>query len=204
MMRVSNPVEGITVYDDVFNWHEQQAMYAGLFKINYEIGWHDHFNGAEVFLHSYWGPGDWRDSDDWGPDHFINCLKNSKPFAEFKNQKPIKSIVNLTTSSDTNEAHDHDGQDVLLYYVNPEWKTEWQGETFFLDPLGKDIIYTSPYVPNRIIKFDGDLMHRFNNQTRSAPKFRFSISTFFKKKESPEEETKTSENTPEITFRNIL
>jgi len=180
-MKVSNPVEGITVYDDVFGWMQSSSIYEDMFKINYEIGWQDHFNGAEKFLHSHWGEDGWESANNFGDDHFINCLRYSEPFAEFENRKLIKSVVNLTTSSDTNEAHCHPGQDVLLYYANPEWKTEWQGETFFLDPLGKDIIYTSPYVPNRMIKFDGNILHRFNNQTRSAPKFRFSISTFFEK-----------------------
>lgn len=181
MMRVSNPVEGITVYDDVFGWMQSSPIYEAMFKINYEIGWQDHFNGAEKFLHSYWGAEAWEEASSFGDEHFINCLRFSKPFAEFENRTLIKSVVNLTTSSDTNEEHCHPNQDVLLYYANPEWKTEWQGETFFLDPTGKDIIYTSPYVPNRMIKFDGNILHRFNNQTRSAPKFRFSISTFFEK-----------------------
>ena len=181
-MKVSNPVEGITVYDDVFGWMQSSSIYEDMFKIDYAIGWQDHFNGAEKFLHSHWsGEVGWENAKDFGDDHFINCLRYSEPFAEFENRKLIKSVVNLTTSSDTNEAHCHPGQDVLLYYANPEWKTEWQGETFFLDPLGKNIIYTSPYVPNRMIKFDGNILHRFNNQTRSAPKFRFSISTFFEK-----------------------
>jgi hypothetical protein len=183
MMRVSNPVEGITVYDDVFGWMQSSSIYEDMFKIDYAIGWQDHFNGAEKFLHSHWGEQGWEEANNFGDDHFINCLRLSKPFAEFENRKLIKSVVNLTTSSDTNEAHCHPGQDVLLYYSNPEWKAEWQGETFFLDPLGKDIIYTSPYVPNRMIKFDGNILHRFNNQTKSAPKFRFSISTFFEKQD---------------------
>jgi hypothetical protein len=206
MMRVSNPVEGITVYDDVFGLEDRTTIYEAMFKINYGIGWKDHFYGAEQFLHSTWRAEAWDDASlgHLDPNHFINLLRFSKPFTEFENRNLIRTIVNLTTPSDSNEKHSHRNQDVLLYYANPEWKKEWQGETFFLDPLGEEVIYTSLYVPNRMIRFDGNIVHRFNTQSRSAPKFRFSISTFFEKKESPEEKPKTSENTPEITFRNIL
>jgi hypothetical protein len=185
MMRVSNPVEGITVYDDVFCLDDRTTLYEAMFNINYGIGWKDHFYGAEQFIHSYWGAKAWDDSSlgNLGPNHFLNCLRLSKPFAEFENRNLIKTVVNLTTSGDTNEQHSHPNEDVLLYYVNPEWKTEWQGETFFLDQLGKEVIYTSLYVPNRMIRFDGNIVHRFNTQNRSAPKFRFSISTFFQKED---------------------
>ena len=185
MMRVSNPVEGITVYDDVFGLEDRTTIYEAMFKINYGIGWKDHFYGAEQFLHSTWRAEAWDDVSlgNLGPNHFLICLRLSKPFAEFENRHLVKTVVNLTTSSDTNEQHSHPNEDVLLYYANPEWKTEWQGETFFLDQLGKEVIYTSLYVPNRMIRFDGNIVHRFNTQNRSAPKFRFSISTFFQKED---------------------
>ena len=65
--------------------------------------------------------------------------------------------------------------------MNNEWKDGWGGETFFYDSHGKEIIYTSPYTPNRMIKFNGELVHRFNGPSRTGPKFRFSISTFIEK-----------------------
>ena len=95
----------------------------------------------------------------------------------------------------------------MLYYANREWKPEWGGETVFYDEGGKDIIYTSPYVPNRMIFFAGELPHRYNPPSRVAPKFRFSISTFFERtseEEPVEEEPKPSENKPDISLRNIL
>jgi len=188
-MKVSNPHPGITVYDDVFGWIDQNDIHTQLYNgVNYTLGWIDHFNGSDVFLHSTYSVEDWkmvRDDPQQFNGHLLDRLAKSEPFQEMADQELIKSVVNLTTVADTNEAHCHPNQDVVLYYANLEWKSQWQGETQFYDRNTKEVLYTSPYVPNRMIKFDGEIVHRFNTQCRTAPKFRLIISSFWDKPHGP-------------------
>ena len=43
----------------------------------------------------------------------------------------------------------------------------------------KDIIYTSPYTPGRIIVFDATIPHAIRPQSVIGPKFRFTLASFF-------------------------
>ena len=194
-MKVFEPYPGIKVYDDVFSWDCQNKIFEQLYKdTNYFIGWGDHFASSDKFLYSSHNAEDWEIMLTNGtPEHWMNRIAKSEPFLEFSNRELVRSMINLTTIADTNEAHNHPNEDVLLYYVNTEWKPHWQGETFFYDSKVKKVVYTSPYIPNRMIKFDGHIIHRFNTQSRSAPKFRFSISTFFLKEEVSEKGFSTNQ-----------
>ena len=182
-MKVFEPCPGIKVYDDVFTYTQQYRIYGQIVNdLKFSIGWSDSFEDSDKFLHTAFPAETWRNINYYkSPEHFVNELNNSEPFQELKDHHLLKSIINLTTIADTNIHHTHPGQEAMLYYANLEWKNEWQGETFFLDPEGKNILYTSPYVPNRMIWFDGDIVHRFNTQSRTAPKYRFSVSTFWEK-----------------------
>ena len=42
-----------------------------------------------------------------------------------------------------------------------------------------NIIFTSPYIPGRIILFDGNIPHAIRPQSTNGPKFRISITLFF-------------------------
>jgi Rps23 Pro-64 3,4-dihydroxylase Tpa1-like proline 4-hydroxylase len=78
-------------------------------------------------------------------------------------------------------AHTHGEDKVLLYYINMEWKEGWHGETQFYSDDLKEVKYTSPYTPGRLILFDGKIPHTMRPQSIIAPKFRFSLSMFLKK-----------------------
>ena len=68
----------------------------------------------------------------------------------------------------------------VLYYINLDWRDGWHGETLFYNPNNlKEIIYTSLYIPGRIILFDGSIPHAIRPQSIKAPKFRFTLSLFF-------------------------
>ena len=61
-----------------------------------------------------------------------------------------------------------------------DWKDGWYGETIFYNPDNiNDIVFTSPYIPGRIILFDGDIPHAIRPQSSKASKFRISLSLFF-------------------------
>ena len=217
-MKVFEPVPGIKVFDDVFDFNQSGVIYEQCLDNEYQIGWKDTLFSEDQFLYSNWTGQQWQAAmNSQSLQHFLFVLGISEPFAEHIQNKVIKkSVINCGTIADSMAVHTHLGESVMLYYANLEWKPEWSGETFFYDKSGKNLIYTSSYTPNRMILFNGEVPHRFNSPSRLAPKYRFTISTFFEgvpdlkdtpdtpKKESPEEKPKTSENKHEISLRTIL
>ena len=178
MLAISNPHPEITVYDNVFNWDLNKQILLNCTKAPYFFGWQDTFNIEEAFIHSQISNDTWKNMNQNGWKDLLNPLIDSNPFKDVDVNKIVNSVINCDTTNDSHTVHTHKNQDVILYYVNDEWQDGWGGETFFYDEYGKEIIYTSPYTPNRMIKFNGELVHRFNGPSRSGPKFRFSISTF--------------------------
>jgi len=112
----------------------------------------------------------------------LASIRNSPASHILENYELTKSILNLTTPSDVYYTHTHPEEKVLLYYVNLEWKEGWHGETQFYSDNLRDIKYTSPYTPGRLILFDGNIPHTMRPKSIIAPKFRFSLSMFLNRK----------------------
>jgi hypothetical protein len=185
-MKISThtPYPGITVYDNVFNWDLNKGILLGCTKAPYFFGWQDTFNIEEAFLHFQITNDMWQHRhQDNNLNNILNPLIDSAPFRDVEENRIASTVINCDTTNDSHTVHTHKNQDVILYYVNDKWNDGWGGETFFYDEHGKEIVYTSPYTPNRMIRFDGELVHRFNGPSRTGPKFRFSISTFIWKDE---------------------
>jgi|TARA_B110000208_G_scaffold55830_1_gene73290 hypothetical protein len=179
MLVISNPHPEIIVYDNVFDWNLNKLLLFNCARAPFSFGWQDSPTEEEVFLHSGITSDMWEHrKSDPRLNELLDPLINSKPFKDVDERKIAKTVVNCDTTNDSHTVHTHQNQDVILYYVNHEWKDGWGGETFFYDKYGKEIIFTSPYTPNRMIRFNGELVHRFNGPSRIGPKFRFSISTF--------------------------
>ena len=170
---------GITVYDNVFSEKEQELIYKNCLGAPYNIGWNDTAESTESHFFCGIGLDDWQDRyRDKDLAEFLNILENSQPYQKNINKSLEKTIINCDTIADSHTKHTHENQDVILYYANLDWSDGWGGETFFYNNED-EIVFASPYTPNRMIAFDGELIHRFNGPTIQGPKFRFSISTFF-------------------------
>ena len=186
--------DDITIYDNVLNWEAQYTLHEICKNAYYKIGWSDTPNNKENFMHSAIDGKRWIDYFDTNKPvdlshpqlRTIDILNNSQPFRDlaydlnYKNGVS-KTVINCDTISDSHYQHNHIGDIVILYYTNLEWKDGWGGETKFYDQYGKNIIYTSPYTPNRMIVFDGKVVHSFNPPSCAASKYRFSMSTFINK-----------------------
>ena len=170
---------GITVYDKVFNPKEQKLIYDNCLGAPYSIGWNDTPESRESHFHCGLGLANWQNRhQDKDLAEFLTTLENSEPYQKNINKNLEKTVINCDTIADSHTLHDHKNQEVILYYACLDWKDGWGGETFFYNDK-EEIIFASPYTPNRMIVFDGDLLHRFNGPSVIGPKFRFSISTFF-------------------------
>ena len=180
-MKCFEPHPGIKVYDNVLSFSEKANIEQQCQRMPYLIGWKDTYKSEDTgFFYHECDAQNWYDVlDNKIASEFPYILNNSEPFSQMEDRDVLRSVINCNTIADSMTTHDHPNQDVILYYVNTEWKTEWGGETIFYDKNEKEIIFASPYVPNRMILFAGEIPHRYNSPASVAPKYRFSISTFF-------------------------
>jgi len=165
----------IQVYDDVFNFDYRQELYCFIKSSLFKIGWADSIVAEKSYeyLHSIYND---KDIDNI---KYFKKLKNTPIMEYTKGLEHKHTVVNLSTLSDANFVHSHPQKLTILYYANLDWQDGWHGETIFYDDFGKEVIFTSPYTPGRIIVFDGRIPHTIRPQSSIAPKFRFTISSFF-------------------------
>ena len=163
------------VYDNFLRPEIAQEAYEFVLKSYYQIGWEDSLAPEQRIypnLHSRYSGEDIKKLKILEPIH--KKLKN-------KNLKCDKCVVNLTKPLDVNFIHTHPNQVVALYYANLTWKPEDGGETLLYKNNKRDILLASPYVPNRLIIFDGSIPHTITSQSILGPTYRFTISLFFTK-----------------------
>ena len=171
----------IEVYDNLFTLSERVKFYNFVSNSNFKFGWEDtneiEYGNYKYFYSSY-------SSDDLDNFGFFESLgRHDDLYNKLNVYSPKKCIVNLSIPVNTYFNHSHVEDKVLLYYANIRWKEEWGGETLFYNDSLKDILFASPYVPGRVIVFDGKIPHTLRPQSGSAPHFRFTFTTFFEKDE---------------------
>lgn len=66
------------------------------------------------------------------------------------------------------------GNYTTIFYLNPQWKPEWAGETVFLNDLG-DIAHAVLPKPGRAVVFDGRIVHSARAVTRLCPALRVTL-----------------------------
>jgi hypothetical protein len=90
----------------------------------------------------------------------------------------LQSYINLGTCSDRYFYHvdsNTDADQTLLYYVNLDWKTEWEGETHFSNESLTDIVHSSAFVPGRVVLFSATLPHKSSQPSYGAEVFRYCL-----------------------------
>tara|TARA_R110002020_G_scaffold150066_2_gene326583 strand:- start:798 stop:1343 length:546 start_codon:yes stop_codon:yes gene_type:complete len=172
--------ERIKIFDDVFEYQKKEQIYDLALNSNFQIGWADTSiieHSEKVFMYSRWD----HQHINFAKKKFLPFVKNQKLIKLIDGRLPTKVILNCSIHSDIYLPHTHRDNDVLLYYINMDWKREWNGETQFLSENLNEIIFTNPYVPGRMVWFDGCIPHTIKTQSFGGPKYRFSVSLFFRK-----------------------
>ena len=166
----------LTVYDDAVPYNNRSEIYYFSLKSKLYLGWrdHDHHEYGGANLHSEWSEDDLRRSTLW--KYIEECINQTSWFTK---SKFSRCVLNLVRPNDVHLIHSHGNQQVVLYYVNLEWRDGWYGETLFYSDDNKDVMFTSPFVPGRIVLFDGSIPHSIRPQSIVAPKYRLTLSTFF-------------------------
>ena len=166
----------IAVYDDIVPYKNRSDIFYSCVDSRLKLGWQDqdHHELADMNLFGDWGSDKLVESGLW--ESLKECIKKT-PW--FTNKEVSSCKLNLIRPNDIHLIHSHGEEQVALYYVNTEWRDGWYGETLFYSESTKEVEFTSPYVPGRIILFDGCIPHAIRPQSVAGPKYRLSISTFF-------------------------
>jgi len=168
----------IRVYDGLFDAHYKSLVYQFAQDSHFVIGWADGSiveKQANRFIHSVYS------HDDVARLGILERIANSEAAQELNGYALSKTILNLSTAADTNYAHTHPEDKVLLYYVNLEWFDGWHGETLFFSEDHKDVVFASQYTPGRLISFDAKIPHTIRPQSHIAAQYRFTLALVFNK-----------------------
>ncbi len=74
--------------------------------------------------------------------------------------------------------HDIDPGVTSVYFINPDWRDEWQGEMIFYGRNGEPHSAVSPRA-GRVVTFPGGLLHRGGVPSRLCPDPRLSVAFKF-------------------------
>tara|TARA_R100000664_G_C2732285_1_gene122570 strand:- start:140 stop:667 length:528 start_codon:yes stop_codon:yes gene_type:complete len=171
----------IKSYENFLSPSSCQLVYNLVISSLYRIGWDDSNEPQHKpypNLHSEYSFQD------------LQKLKILEPILKKLKNKNItvdnyfRCMINLTKPLDVNFIHSHPDQWVALYYANLTWNPEWGGETLFYKNNKKDILLCSPYIPNKLLIFDGGIPHTIKAQNLIGPSYRFTISIFFNKEKN--------------------
>ena len=174
----------IEIFHNVLTENHREEIYMYAINADYKIGWGD----TSTFeyrqypcLQSDIKRADWRQLD------FIAGIQNEPLANMVKDLQFDKAVINLATPSSIQFPHTHGTSTVITYYINPDWKKEYYGETIFYDDSMTHCIGTSLYHTNSAVIFDGKIPHSIRPASHIAPSYRFSLSVFFRQKNFIEE-----------------
>lgn len=115
---------------------------------------------------------------------FNHKLKKILNELSLENYYLHSSKVNACSSSDVYDYHLDSNQKTcytVLYFLNMDWNTEWEGDTKFLDPISEEIFYSSVFKPGRLIIFSSIIPHKSSPASLKALHTRFSFNCVLSK-----------------------
>lgn len=179
--------KSIHVYDGIFNYAEISGIYNALSHGTFIL---DNANRPDVQSMQdrklvYRITPELLDKIHFFDGSLNTFLDEQIPESDYEH---FKSYVNLGLPMDNHELHadhyfDRAGKTVL-YYVNETWNKDWGGETVFMDDDAQEIVYTSQFVPGRIVIFDSNIPHAAKPQSIDGPAYRFTMAMkFFRREE---------------------
>ena len=179
----------IQIYDNTLKESVKSNIYLLAITAKYQIGWDD----TSVFEHrQYPCLHHTLSKNAWAQLDLISGIRNQELKDELNDLKFVSATINLSVPSSIQFSHSHNEKKVLLYYINPEWKNEYYGETLFYDDYSDEVIETSVYKPGRIILFDGKTPHSIRPSSHIAPQYRFTLFASFDEKNFIEAAKNTS------------
>lgn len=99
------------------------------------------------------------------------------------------AYINLTMSDDLDSYHTDTffpSSKTMLYYLNTEWQTNWEGETHFSDNQMQEILFSCSFIPGRLVILDPTIPHKSSQSSRAAKFHRLVLVLKFTGREDPD------------------
>jgi Rps23 Pro-64 3,4-dihydroxylase Tpa1-like proline 4-hydroxylase len=140
--------ESIKVYDNFFDEVTREDIFDYLQRPKWSLT-----GGSE-------GNKFWHMDNLEEEEYFSNYLfeEIKEELDKVKNYNILRVYANGQTSGQYGTPHVDDGEYTLLYYPNPDWNFEWQGNLNFLN-LDHEIGKIISYKPNRLVCFPANMIH---------------------------------------------
>ena len=167
-----------------FNFIKQSFFVFSGFSDSNEFKKRDH---GKPFLQSFFN------KEDVNQFNFLSCEGSNFFLNILQDYHFIRSYVFVSDHSIQHSYHcdfiDHStklrgNHLTLLYYPNLEWDNSFGGETLFANDQINDVVFTSMYVPGRVIIFDSSIPHKMSAPSTSCPFYRFTYVMNWRKNET--------------------
>jgi len=107
--------------------------------------------------------------------------KNEEVKKLVNGRMPVSTKVHLLRPHDICAPHIDGNFETMLYYVNAKWDVVSGGATLFFNPEVTEVMYTSLFVPNRVLWFDGTIPHMGTPPTAASKHPRLVLAMHFEK-----------------------
>lgn len=165
----------IYVFDDLFTENEKLSFF------NYIVSSKFVFDGSvfdnkfkiklngKQFLQSFYSYEELLEMN------FLQNIKNKNVTDLLNNFKINRSYVFCSDHTTQHPFHSDPGDYTMLYFPNLEWDNSYGGETMFASDQHNDIVYTTAYIPGRLIVFNSKIPHKMSAPSSLCPFHRFSF-----------------------------
>lgn len=108
-----------------------------------------------------------------------DCIQAARTLLAGEEFELTRVYTNMILHGDMQGPHtDPPGGITALYYANPAWKENWQGETIFYDEHRDPVLAVAPR-PGRLAVFHSDILHRAGVPSRECFEARVSVAFTF-------------------------
>ena len=165
----------IHVFDNLFTCDQQTEFFNFIVSSKFVFAGassNDRFrikSNGKPYLQSFY------DIVDLEEMNFLQSIKSDVVLGLLNDLKIIRTYVYCSDHTTQHFYHTDPCNHTLMYYPNLEWDTSYGGETMFASDQLTDIVYTSAYVPGRLIIFDSKIQHKMSAPSSSCPFHRFSF-----------------------------
>jgi hypothetical protein len=106
----------------------------------------------------------------------VTTLKNNWFYDDLLNHEfsSIKVIQHRPGEPSFVQTH-HGERKILMVHCNLMWNSNWQGETKFYDINNQLLMWTTDFVPGRVVLVDGTVPYISNSSNSLAEEFRTTI-----------------------------
>ena len=177
----------VEIFDNVLMEDTREGLYMFSSSTDYQMvgKMYQHLKQDNILVTSIkWTKKEWETSK------FIPSICNGKLIEAIDGLVFDSATINLSFPSSIQFPHTHGDCKVLVYYINPDWRNEYYGETIFYNETMSEASKTVLYKPNRAILFDGNTPHSIRPSSHIAPQYRFTLGIFFQQPNFIEEDKK--------------